>query len=135
VDRVSVADPTQPGDARERRDGEAAVHEAVVHDDVREPERRHPRADAEHHRRNPAMEVAAQHDERCGDRSVGRGERVVCLEAPLAAPVVGAMNAPERMVPHAPVEHARPRFHQRGDEQRDRDTERDERERRHEVTS
>lgn len=135
VDSVSLTNALQPLDAREERHGQAAVHEAVVHDDVGQTERRHPRTCANSHRRENSMHIASDHHERSGDRRVRDGERIIQLEAALPTSMVGAMDAPERSMPYASVEEARPWLHRGRDEQRDARTDDEARECRHEEAS
>jgi hypothetical protein len=127
MDRVSVADPPHRVEAKEERDRQPPVHQAVVHDDVGEAEGRHAGADPDRHSGGDAVQVATHHDEDHRDRRVQRRERVVLLEAAAAARVVRAVYGPEPVVPHAAVEQARPRLHQRGDDEGDAGTDRDER--------
>jgi hypothetical protein len=124
--------PLQPGEEAHRQ---AAVHEAVVHDDVREPEGGHARPGPDGNRCGQPPQVAAEHDEPGREWRVGRGEHVVELEAASPASVVRAMNSPQRTVPDASVEEARPGLHRECDDQRDGHADRDARDGRHEETS
>jgi len=119
VDAVSVPDAAQPGEAREERDRQSPVHEPVVDDHVRDAERRHAGANADGDGRCRSVQVASNHHERRGDGGMQRRERVVRLEPAASVRVVRAMNAPERVVPHAIVEDASPRLHRRRDGHRD----------------
>ena len=125
VDGMSVTHTLQPSDPGEKPHRQAAVHETVVHDDVGQPERRHSSADPDRKGRQNSMHVAADHHERGSKRGVRGGECVVGLEAPPSARVVRTMDAPQRTVPDASVETARPRLHRRSDDQRDARADRD----------
>lgn len=130
---MSIPDATQPREAREEGDRQAAVHEPIVHDHVRETERSHSGADADRDRGRRSVQIAANHDERRRDGGVRRRERVVGLEPAAPVRVVRAMNAPERVVPHSSVEEASPGLHRGRDRQRDGEAEQDEPGGRHEV--
>jgi hypothetical protein len=132
VDAVSVADAPEPAVAGEERDREPAVDEPVVHEHVGEAEDRHPGAGADGDGRRGSVQIASNHDEGGSDRRVGGGEDVVGLEPASSLRVMRAVDAPERVVPHAIVEQARPGLHRRGDRQRDGAAEEDEPGRRHE---
>ncbi len=88
-------------------------------DDVRQTECRHPRAGADRDGSRKPVHVASDHDEAGGDRGVERREQIVCLEAPDPPRVMGAMNRPQPVVPHAPMEKPGPRLHARADHDRD----------------
>jgi hypothetical protein len=111
------------------------VHDAVVDDHVRDTEGRHSSARSDRDGGVESMHVAANHDERGGDGGVRSGQCVVGLEATGATAVVRAVNAPEAMVPHAPMEQACPGLHRGGHEDGHQHTDRYGRCRAHEVTS
>jgi hypothetical protein len=126
MNEVSVTDAGEVRDARQLADREAPVHQAVMHDDVREAEDRHADAGAEGDVAEDAGRAeAAVEDERDSDGSVQEGEGVVALEEPAAAPVVRAMNSPESVVPHAAVKERGPALHRCGRRERDDDPDRD----------
>jgi len=132
---MSVADAAHTRHAQEERYREPSVHHAVVEDHVSDTERRHSRARSDRDRGGNPVHVATDHHERGRDRGMRGGERVVGLEATCATAVVRAVNAPQAMVPDAPVEQARPGLHGGGDEDRHEQTDRHGRRRAHEVTS
>jgi hypothetical protein len=122
VDQVSAADPLEVRDLPEEAHRQAAVDEPVVDHDVREPEERHAGADADERRAEGARhELAADHDQRGGDRRVHGREHVVGLEPPPPLGVVRPVDAPEPRMPHATVEQSRPGLHGAGDRDRDHD--------------
>jgi hypothetical protein len=135
VDGMSVAHAPEVRHAEQERDREAAVHEPVVDEDVRDAERRHSCARSDRERGRDSVQIASEHHEARGDRRVRGGERVVGFEAPAPAPVMGAMHVPQCMVPHASVEEARPRLHEGRHDHGEQHAGGDERERAHEVTS
>jgi hypothetical protein len=135
VYRMSVSHAPQPRESCEEGHRQPAVNEAVVNDHVREAEGSHAAAGTDGDRRQRAVEVAAQHHEEHRDGRVSRRERVVQLEASLAARVMRAMDAPEPMVPHATVEEPRPGLHRAPDDAGDHRADEHPLERGHEVTS
>jgi hypothetical protein len=125
VDAVRPRHLAEPRDARERPDGEALVHEAVVHDDVREAEERHAGAGAERDLPDRARRGATPvEDERDRDRRVQRAQRVVRFEPAAPRAVVRPMNPPQPPMPHAAVQERGPEVHRDGDEDRGRNPER-----------
>lgn len=109
---VRVAHAREVREARERGDGEPSVNEPVVHDEVRDAERRHADADAEDDlAKHPDVGTASVQDRDDRDRRVQHRERVVRLEAPASRPVMRTVHAPEDRVPCAPVEQRRPELH------------------------
>jgi ribosomal protein L32 len=109
------------------------VDETVMNDDIADAEKRHAAARADHRRAREPMKLASDDDERCGERSVEHRQGVVSLEAPGPGLVMRAMHCPERVVPNAAVEEARPRLHEDGDGEPDRDADAElSHERRHE---
>jgi hypothetical protein len=134
VDAMSIPDAAQPGKAREERDRQPSVHEPVVHDHIGEAERGHAGTDADRDGRGRSVQVASNHHERGRDGGMQGGERIVRFEPTVSLRVMGTMNAPERVVPHAPVEDASPGLHRRGDRYRDGEPQQHELGRRHEVT-
>jgi len=134
VDAMSIPDAAQPGKTGEEGDRKPSVHEPVVHDHVGDAERGHPGADADRDRRRGSVQIASNHHERGGDGRVRGGQRVVGLEATAPVRVVRPVNAPQRVVPHVPVEETSPGLHRRGDRQGHGETQQHELRRRHEVT-
>jgi hypothetical protein len=128
---MGIAHAAQPADASQEGDREPPVHEAIMHHDVGEAEDGHAGSRADGRSRDEPVHVASDHDERGGDGGVRRRERVVRLETPLAARMVRPMDAPERPVPHAAVEEARPWLHRGCHDQRERHAEQDVTERAH----
>jgi hypothetical protein len=123
----------EEGDLREAGDRKATVDEAVVDDEVGDAEQGHADAGAEADVADHAGRAqAAVQDEGDGDGGVERREEVVALEAAGAPAVVGAVNPPEGVVPHAAVEERRPELHGGGHREGDRYPDRD---RRHARTS
>ena len=122
---MSVADPAQRRDAQHERDGKAAVHQAVVDEHVSEAEQRHSGARSDCHDREKTVQVTPDHDERGGDRGVGRREGVVGLEAAGATRVMRAVDAPEAVVPQSPVQEARPGLHRGSHDERHERTQQD----------
>jgi len=135
VHRMSVADPAEPREAAEPRDGQATVHQPVVDDDVRETEQRHSGTRADEHGGDEPMHVAANHHEAGRDGGVQGRERVVTLPPAASARMVRPMNRPQPPVPDAAVQEARPGLHQGRDDQRDGDANSDEGGRAHRVAS
>jgi len=131
VDGMSVAQSADPWHTPQKSHGQPTVHEAVVYDDVGEPEQGHAYTRSDADRRRMSLQITSNHDQRSGDGGMGGGEGVVPLEPPAAPAVMRAMDAPKRSVPHATVKHARPRLHGRRDDQRDRRAHQP----RHETTS
>ena len=130
---MSVPDAAQPREAREEGDRQATVHEPIVHDHIRDPERSHSGADADRDRRRSSVQIASKHDEHRRDRRVRGGESVVDLEAAAPVRMMRAMDAPECMVPDVPVKQASPRLHRGSDRKGDSEPQEHERGRRHEV--
>ena len=112
---------TEEAEAREPSDGETTVHEAVVHDDVGDPEERHADADPAKDGAVDAVPHAADDDERCRDRGMRDREDVVRFEAAEAKLVMASMQSEEEAVPDASMEEPRPELHERRDDQRDDD--------------
>lgn len=132
---MSIPDAAQPGEAREERDRQPSVYEPVVNDHVGDAERGHAGTGADRDGCRRSVQVASNHHERGRDGGMHGGQRVVRLEPTVALRVVRTMDAPERVVPHAPVEDPSPGLHRRGDRYRDGETQQHELRRRHEVTS
>jgi hypothetical protein len=104
--RAQVPEPEQEAH------GEPLVHEPVVNHDVRHAEGGHADADTEEPlARGGWRRQAPVEDERDGDGRVEHAQRVVALEAAVARRMMGAMHAPERAVPHPPVEERGPAIH------------------------
>jgi hypothetical protein len=123
---VGRPDARKVGDFREALDREAAVHEAVVDDDVGEAEQGHADAGAEGYVAEGAGRAEASvEDEGHGDGGVERREDVIALESACAPGVVGAVDAPEGVVPHAAVEEGGPELHGGGHREGDGDPDRD----------
>jgi hypothetical protein len=121
VQPMGPHDRAKRRDAEERADGQSAVHQAVVEEQVEGAEERHPVAHPELHVAQPSRRPARpEDDEGDRDRRVERAEHVVALETAGARRVVGAMDPPQRTVPEAPVQERRPEVHRRGDGDRDR---------------
>jgi len=135
VHGVGIADAAQPGDPRQEAHRQAAVDEAVVHEQVGQPEARHADANADGGRRRRSVQIASNHHQRGGDRCVRGREHVVVLEAATTAAVMRAMDAPQRRMPHAPVEQARPWLHGARHHQRDRRAQQTLRQRAHGAAS
>jgi hypothetical protein len=114
------------GDLRQARDREATVDEAIVDDHVRDAEQGHADAGAEREVADHAGRAGAAVQNQ-GDRDGGveRREDVIALESAGPLHVVGAVNAPERMVPDPPVKERRPELHGRGHREGDRYPDRD----------
>ena len=116
-------DVVQEAEARERAGtGQTTVNEAVVHDRVRDPERRRADTHAEHHlSRDPGARLAPVEDAGDRERRVQRAEHVVGFEATGTTSMMGRVDAPEPSVPHAPVQERRPEIHRHRDDDRDRE--------------
>jgi hypothetical protein len=129
MDAVGAGDGAEPADAPEERDREAAMDEAVVDDDVREPERGRPDPDpVEDLANDPRRPDAAVEDQRDRGRYVERAQRVVALERSLAPGVMRAVDRPEEAMPHLAVKERGPEVHQHRDQQGDRQPDDDGRE-------
>ena len=113
VDEMCAADTTKDAQGEEPLHGEPPVNEAVVDENVADPEERHPDTGADGKRARVAVELAAGDDERSGQGRVEHGERVILLEPTDARLVMRPVQAPEAMMPDAPVEEARPELHRR----------------------
>jgi len=122
VDHVRRADAGEPAQLAQRLHRQASVREAVVHDQVSDPEQAHPEAGAKDQiGREPRLGAAAVEDGGDRDRRVQRAERIVVLEHAAALVVVRAVDAPEDRVPHAPVQQHRPQIHEHRDGEPHRD--------------
>lgn len=114
MDPMRASNVPEVADAEQPLDREPPVDEAIVHDEVREPEHTHPDPHPERDlARDAGGSPAAVQNERDGDRSMEQRQRVVALEPSVSSTrlVVGAMNRPEPRVPHATVEKRCPEIH------------------------
>lgn len=107
VHQVCVVQPTQIGVARPGARGPVAVHDAVVHQHVDQPEPRHPGA----HPLQRVVAGIAQHDQ--GDRGQGQDQQVdiVGFQRAQVRFVVRAMQKPAPAVHHVPVRQITDTFH------------------------
>jgi hypothetical protein len=116
VSPVGRDDRAQIRHAAKKSYGKPRMHQTIVDDDVGDPEGRHADADAEEDLAPGSLGPgAAVENERDRDRRVQHAERVVALEAPGARDVMGAVNGPQRAVPHGAVEEGGPEVHRDGD--------------------
>ncbi len=115
---MGAHDRAHDAEAEEESDGQATMHETVVHDDVADRERRHADADPERDVVRASGRAAPDH-ERDRDGRMEQRERVVPLEAPDARLVMRGMHAPQRAVPETSMEEARPEIHGERDDDGD----------------